>query len=492
MSGFVSWQEKIKGSALSGVIFWLREDLRLKDQPILDYAAQCGRFVMVVYIHHPPSSPFVGEHSLRWLAASLRALHEDLRLMGSALVLRCGEPSEVLCELMQETKIKEVLWYESFYPPLRLQDQKVRIKVKELGGGGEVFPPSSLLYHPSEILTASQSPYRVFSQFWKKVQSLKYRPVSKEARVRFFSAAQDLDISQQLLQISSLNGVSLLLEGSVAGEKGAEICLQTFVTKISAYELKRNDPAQNHTSKLSTYLAFGEITPHLILRGLSVIPSGDLGKQSFVRELAWREFAYYLLYHFPHMLHTPLDVRYEGMPYRKGGEELRRWQQAQSGYPVIDAAMRELRQSGWMHGRMRMVVASFLCKNLLIDWRVGADWFARYLVDYSPAQNSMNWQWVAGCGVDAAPYFRVFNPVLQAKKFDVKAEYIKKWLPELSEFPVDLLHDPGLIQKEGKVSEELKKAWSRIYPSPLVDLFETRKRALEAYDQFIKVKTVEK
>ena len=475
------------------MILWLRYDLRLGDQPALSYAAQQKKAVLMVFIYNPDNPHYVGVHSRQWLRQSLQALHEDLRARGSGLVVRSGNYASLLCELMHETSTGEVIWYESYHPYWKKHDEKVKDAIKQNGGSGLLFPPASLLYKPSDIQTPSHAPYRVFSHYWNRAQKLQPRTVAQDLhRVDFFTPPppSSLDHREDPYLPPLSSNKQLLTPNHTPGEQGAQQSLKGFFAHLCHYHQLRDYPKHQGTSQLSTYLAFGEITPHQIRASLDHLLHSE-GKQAYLRELAWREYAFYLLHHFPHILTLPLDERYERMPYRTDPEELHRWQQGQTGYPIIDAAMKELLQTGWMHGRMRMVVASYFCKNLLMDWRQGASWFAQHLVDYSPAQNAMNWQWVAGCGVDAAPYFRVFNPTLQAKKFDPDASYIKTYLPQLRDFPTALLHDPFVTQKAvGKntsplLSSQQQKLWQRVYHTPQVSCSQTRLRALEAYKKHI-------
>lgn len=522
-------------------IFWIREDLRIHDQPILSYCAKQRSPVLMVYIYNPEGVNIGGRHSQAWLRDGLLSLDQDLRKRDSYLWVQKGPYEDVLADIIASGNYHQVLWYESYHPQWQKIDNKIKRLLRDHKHGAisyQVFPPSSALYHPGDLLTAAGAPQKSFSQFWKKALSLKVRSlaghldqviwVSEEKtrdeptgsstsgaeRKRIIDLFQSFvprrttpELAPEVSPISTPkkepehtphNGTSHQAAKTcrskmlTSGEHDAYRALREFLTAIKNYKNDRNRVDLAITSRLSAYLAWGQITPHQILVFLNQqgLDQGH-GPESFIKEVGWREYGIYLMYHFPQILLSPLDRRYEEMPYQDDPESLKKWQQGKTGYPLIDAAMTELKETGWMHGRNRMVVASFLCKNLLIDWRWGEQWFREHLTDYCPSQNAMNWQWVAGCGVDASPYFRVFNPVLQAQTFDPRGDYIRSQLPHLAPFPTQWLHDPlnvpSSLPPEPELAE-LKKRWDEVTPAPLVNIHETRKRALDAYHSYISKK----
>lgn len=463
-------------------IVWLRQDLRLADNPALYHACRSGA-VIPVFIDDPlPGSVSrLGAASRVWLHHSLQALGQDLQANGSSLILRQGPAFDVLQQLLVETGATRLYW-NRVYDPASLQRDK---HIKEtLKASCEVRSFNAcLLNEPWEVLKADGSPYKVFTPYWKGKATLA-RGIQQQplpAPEQIIQAAQ-MPTSLPLESLGLLPtirwDISMMQHWQV-GETAALQKLHDFLSASGAkYQDARDFPAQPSTSKLSPHLHFGEISPRQIVwlaeQLLAEHPQAETGVHGFIREIGWREFAWYLLYHFPHTLDKALDERFQQFPWAENYDDtLERWQRGQTGFPIIDAGMRELWQTGWMHNRVRMPVASLLTKNLLIPWQAGENWFRDTLVDADLANNVLGWQWTAGCGADAAPYFRIFNPILQSRKFDPDGDYIRRWVPELKDCDNKQIHLPR--EAEGRLTSS--------YPLPVVDLQKSREGALAMFEK---------
>lgn len=478
---------------MSTGILWLRRDLRLTDNPALSAAAaECAR-LLPVYIHAPgeeaPWQP--GAASNWWLHHSLQRQHAALRRLGSRLVMLRAESSlQALSRLIAETGATRVYWNRLYEPWAVARDGQIKRELA-LQGCEVASYNSALLHEPWHLTKADGTPYKVFTPFWKAllkagvdqdVQAAPARLPPPPSQVKEQSAG-DLGLLPRIPWDAGFKGRWM------PGEAGAQQALQVFLEqKLEAYALARDLPHEPGTSGLSPHLHFGEIGPRQLMRALlqqsSRLPeaAGRGGADRFAAELGWREFACNLLYHFPSSAEKPLHTRFDHFPwsvdyqYRLGG-----WQRGETGIPIVDAGMRELWHDGWMHNRVRMIVASLLTKNLLIPWQEGARWFWDTLLDADLASNTLGWQWVAGCGADAAPYFRIFNPVLQGRRFDPDGAYVRRWLPELRRLPERFVHAPWeasesvLMQAGVRLGED--------YPRPIVDLKVSRVAALAAFDQ---------
>ena len=445
------------------VILWFRRNLRLADNSALLAAVESGQPVIPVYISDTQDS---GTASRWWLHHSLLSLDRELRKRGASLVLRSGSPPAVLDELSRECDASAVYFARRYEPESRRQEDGVEDR---LGGRLELHCyEDSLLHIPESISTQAGNPYRVFTPFWNTARSLgEPDPPSP--------APHDLNVANPLPESLSLDDLGLLSgtsgqypgyeESWTPGEPGGLDRIDDLEAILADYVVSRDRPDRDATSRLSPHLCFGEVSVRQVWHAATQagVPAASAsGREALLRQLYWRDFSSYLLFHFPDLPDKPLRNEYEYFPWREDGEQLRAWQRGMTGFPVVDAGMRQLRETGWMHNRVRMIVASFLVKDLLIPWQTGADWFLDQLVDADLANNSASWQWVAGCGTDAAPYFRVFNPTLQGKKFDPQGSYVRRWVPEAE--------GPG-------------------YPPPLVDHGEARRRALEAYDSIKGMRT---
>ncbi len=462
------------------VIHWFRRDLRLSDNPALCAAARRGR-VLPVYVYedgaagcHAP-----GAASRWWLHHSLVALNQSL---GGTLCLLRGDPAQCLSELIRKTAAIAVTWTRRYEPDAIAHDSAIKRYLARLGV--EVISKNgTLLWEPWDVLKSDQTPYRVFTPFYKRASFSAPQPrhplPAPEAE---FVGKSDLTIDALAL-LPAVNWYQGLAEAWKPGEEGATERLSRFLDAgLRQYRHGRDRPAQLVTSRLSPHLHFGEISPNTAwyasqVRGAELAEEDN--SERFRSELGWREFAHSLLFHYPNMPDTNLRNRFDAFPWTVSGEALRRWQAGRTGIPLVDAGMRELWHTGYMHNRVRMIVASFLVKNLGVHWREGARWFWDTLVDADLANNSAGWQWVAGCGMDAAPYFRVFNPVTQGQKFDPDGAYVRKWVPELANCPLQYVFCPWTAPS--KVLAEADVVLGATYPAPIVDLKASREAALAAF-----------
>ncbi|MCX8050092.1 MAG: DNA photolyase family protein [Methylohalobius sp.] len=465
----------------SAAIIWFRRDLRLADNPALTQALAHHCRVIPVYIHAPEEEdPWsLGSASRWWLHQSLTQLDRSLRERGSRLVVRCGSSLESLRALCYETGAQAVYWNRLIEAPLQKRDANISQALQWAGVQTATFE-GSLLFDPAGVRTPTGKITQRFASFYRACLRLGL-PADTQPAPEMLPPVPPEIPSVPLTELNLLPKIGWyrgLAESWRPGEAGAIQALKAFCAhNLAGYARLRDRPDLMATSRLSPYLRFGEISPKRIVA--AVLAAAQGGGEAFLRELIWREFSYYLLYHFPYLPEKPLDARFEAFPWQRNAPWLVAWQRGQTGIPLVDAGMRELWQTGWMHNRVRMVVASFLTKNLLISWQEGARWFWDTLVDADLANNSQNWQWVAGCGVDAAPYFRIFNPVLQGRKFDPDGNYIRRWVPELKSLPAPWIHAPWEAGPQ-----ELKRlgvTLGRSYPQPIVDLIASRSKALAAF-----------
>jgi len=472
-------------------LLWFRHDLRLTDNPALAWAAGRGGAVIPVFIWSPeeeaPWAP--GAASRWWLHQSLRALDSALRGRGLRLILRSGNALPVLRELAVETGAAAVAWTRCYEPGLVAQEEKVRDGLRSDGIAAESFN-GGLLFEPGDILNSSGRPFKVFTPFWKACRAGAERlaPLQASQRVSTPAAWPESAALESLRLEPKVDWAAGMRAAWRPGEAGAQAQLRRFLKEsLAGYAEARNRPDRPGTSRLSPHLRFGEIGPRQIwhaVRALEESGSEELkrGAAAYLSEIGWREFAHHLLFHFPGTTDGALRPEFDEFPWR-GGVVARRqskaWQRGKTGFPIVDAGMRELWTTGWMHNRVRMIAASFLVKDLLVDWREGARWFWHTLVDADPANNTLGWQWTAGCGADAAPYFRVFNPVRQGEKFDPQGGYVRRWVPELEMLPAKWIHRPWEAPREALSAAGVKLGAT--YPRPIVDHAQVRERALHAF-----------
>jgi deoxyribodipyrimidine photo-lyase len=474
------------------VIIWFRRDLRLADNPALR-AALDGDFdsIVPVYIHAPHElgdwAP--GAAQRVWLHDSLTALSDALEALGSRLVIRRGDTTDVLDTLIAESGATSVYW-NRLYDPLTIARDK---KVKQHLADNDIETASfkaHLLHEPWTVETQQGGPYKVFTPFWK---AIKNRAVDTPL------AAPDA-LPEVWSRIGSESLASLELRPKIGwdrgiretwspGEDGAHERLETFLADaLETYDEARDEPARPGTSYLSPHLHWGEIGPRQIVHRVEEWldehrETKTLRTQadSFLSEIGWREFAHHVLYHFPATPDEPLDARFKDFPWSDDDDALKRWQQGQTGISMVDAGMRELWETGYMHNRLRMTVASFLTKNLRVAWQHGERWFWDTLVDADLANNTLGWQWAAGCGADAAPFFRIFNPARQGERFDAKGEYVRRWVPELADLDNRHIHEPWNAPANALKAANI--ALGDDYPEPIVDLKASRREALAAFDE---------
>jgi deoxyribodipyrimidine photo-lyase len=469
------------------VIWWVRRDLRLHDNPALRTAVDRGRSVIPVFIWSPDEDGgwAPGGAQRWWLHQSLERLGQALSGQDSRLVLRQGDTLQELESLLDETGAEAVYWNRLYEPDAVKRDTAIKQALRAGGLEVESFN-GGLLFEPWSQSTQKGDPYRVFTPFWKSCLRgpAPADPMSSPETVPppvSWPRSLDLDALGLMPRLSWHEG---LAAAWTPGEAAALSSLETFLDeRLDRYHERRDYPAVEGTSRLSPYLHFGELSPRSAWQAASArrADSGaEAGGEAFLRELGWREFAHHVLYHFPETPTEAMDERFREFPWRDDpGGWLESWQRGRTGVPIVDAGMRQLWQTGWMHNRVRMIVASFLVKNLRLDWRHGARWFWDTLVDADLASNTMGWQWSAGSGADAAPYFRIFNPVLQGEKFDPDGGYVRTYVPEIRSLPPRFVHKPWAMpeRERSKLGFELGDA----YPEPLVDLKTSREEALEAF-----------
>ncbi|MGV8960309.1 MAG: cryptochrome/photolyase family protein [Stenotrophomonas sp.] len=467
---------------MSVALVWFRRDLRLQDNPALQAAIAAGHDPLPVYVHAPDEEGAwaPGAASNAWLHRSLTRLDADLRARGSQLVVRRGPSAQALQQLIAETGAQAVYWNRKYEPATHARDAAIKRELREQGVLVESHN-GSLLFEPWEVATQQGGPYKVFTPFWRnaltrwKLQPLAGAPASLPPPPVGGLALDDLRLAPLVSWDTGF------WEHWQPGEAGAAEALEVFIEgALQGYRQERDRPDRVGTSLLSPHLHFGEIAPWRIAAALEPQRSArnDSDIDGYLRELGWREFCYHLLHHFPHTSERDLNPRFAHFAWASpAAEVIDAWQRGRTGIPIVDAGMRELWATGYMHNRVRMIVASYLCKHLRVHWREGARWFWDTLVDADLANNSMGWQWVAGTGADAAPYFRIFNPVTQAQKFDPETRYITRWVPELAALPLKARFAPWL-------SPALLADKAPGYPrQPLVDLAQGREAALAAYQR---------
>jgi deoxyribodipyrimidine photo-lyase len=473
-------------------LLWFRRDLRLSGHPALTAASAGGMRVIPVYIldDETPGNWRMGGASRWWLAQSLRALDASLRDLGSRLILRRGRSCDMLQALAQETGAAAVYFTRGYEPFQRRLEDRLQETLAQRGVACRRFG-GQLLAEPETLQSKRGEPFRVFTPFYKALVS-GATPKPPLGVPREFHCPSSWPASDKLeawaLEPSNPDWAAGLRAAWTAGEAAAQRRLAFFLeTMADTYSARRELPGADGTSRLSPHLAFGEIGPRQIWHAAHSAAQA-IGKPglygAYLREVAWREFSYHLLFHFPELPEKAFKPEFGAVPWRDDEDGLRAWRKGQTGYPIVDAGMRQLWQTGWMHNRVRMIAASFLIKHLLIPWQTGEAWFWDTLVDADLANNAASWQWTAGSGADAAPYFRIFNPVLQGEKFDPNGAYVRTFCPELARLHASVIHQPWAAD-----SAALKKAGvilGETYPHPVVAHAAARSRALSAYREIKK------
>ncbi|MEW6719047.1 MAG: deoxyribodipyrimidine photo-lyase, partial [Thermodesulfobacteriota bacterium] len=458
-------------------VVWLRRDLRLSDNPALAAAVARGGPVVAVWVHAPEeegeSAP--GGAARVFLHGALRSLSEALSARGGRLVLRRGPSAAALIGLAKETGADALFANRVRDPAFVSRDGRTVAALRENGIDARLFE-DGVLFPPEPVRTSAGGPFRVFTPFWRKCLSLP-PPSPPRSAPRAIPSSSPPPASLPLEELRLLPSVpwDAGIRGAwPSGEEGAADRLSGFLdTALAAYPAGRDIPGEDGTSRLSPYLHFGCVGPRQVWHAVQsraavdAAPGMARGAEAFLRQLGWREFAHHLLTFFPETTRKPLRPEFASFPWRHDPDALAAWREGRTGYPVVDAGMRQLWASGWMHNRARMIAASFLVKDLLLPWREGAAWFLDTLADADLANNTLGWQWVAGCGADAAPYHRVFNPVLQGEKFDPQGAYVRAWIPELAALPDRWIHRPW--DAPPSVLSRAGVAPGKSYPVPIVD-----------------------
>ncbi len=473
-------------SPASPLIVWFRNDLRLADNPALTAAVISGRPIIALYIlQSTPVGRRLGAASKWWLEGSLRALDQDMSALGGRLTLRRGPASRVLAEIIRTEGATALYTNRVYEPEAASRDEAIALQLAQSGIHVRSFN-AALLNEPWEVLKDDGAAYKVFTPYWRaaaaQLQDVDILP--RPDQLKWPETMPNSDCLDDWRLRPSRPDWATGFGDWKPGEAGAHARLDAFVAEgIANYDESRDHPGRAGTSSLSPHLRFGEIGPRQVRAtaagGRLAHVGASKGIEAFQRELGWREFNYNILFHNPEIVEKNFQPAFDRFRWRDDPEGLDAWREGRTGYPIVDAGMRQLWVTGWMHNRVRMIVASFLTKHLLIDWRLGESWFWDTLVDADLANNVANWQWVAGSGADAAPYFRIFNPALQGARYDADGAYVRRWAPELTGLPARVIHEPWRASEA-----ELRSAGVRLgidYPRPVVDHAQARTRALAAY-----------
>ena len=466
-------------------IYWIRQDLRLSDNPALTASVKNGSIIPIYILDDKnPKEHKIGSSSKIWLHYSLQKLKKQF---DNKLIFSKGNPEVILTELCQSESISNIFWNRVYEPWSISRDKKIKENMKKEGVEINTFN-GSLLWEPWQVLKNDGTPYRVFTPYYRRGclnANEPRRPLEKPRKIDYFEVK-----NFKCLTIDQLNLLpkhawkEKIIETWNIGEKAANKRLDEFVeSELNDYKEGRNFPSKKNVSRLSPHLHWGEISPNTVW--FKVWDLNQLGIQhqqdtdTFLSEMGWREFSNYLLYYFPELPRKNLQKKFDNFSWDNNPLFLKAWQKGQTGYPIIDAGMRELWSTGYMHNRLRMIVGSFLVKNLLLHWHEGEKWFWDCLVDANLASNSSGWQWIAGCGADAAPYFRIFNPITQGLKFDADGDYVRKFVPEISLLPNKFLFNPW--EAPDNILKKANVKLGENYPKPIVDIKTSRQKALSAF-----------
>ncbi|MBU6371760.1 MAG: DNA photolyase family protein [Alphaproteobacteria bacterium] len=471
------------------VLVWFRQDLRVADNPALAAAAQTGAPVVCLYLldDETPGPWRMGGASRWWLHHSLEALDADLRRLGGGLILRRGPAAAVVPALAAEIGAGAVYWNRCYEPFAVARDTALKAALQADGRAVRSFN-SALLFEPWDVRNGSGEAFKVYSPFWRAAlkkgpsRSLAATPARLPAPAK--PVPSDALGSWRLLPTKP-DWAGGLRAAWTPGEAGAKARFDAFCERtLQGYAADRNIPGRVTTSALSPHLHFGEISPLQIWSAVEARGLAGKDADKFVSELGWREFSHHLLFDFPDLPDRNWRTQFDDFPWADDPAGIEAWKRGRTGYPIVDAGMRELWTTGWMHNRVRMVVASFLIKHLMTDWRVGQDWFWDTLVDADLANNAASWQWVAGSGADAAPYFRIFNPVSQGETYDPDGAYVRRWVPEIARLPNALLHRPW--EADAAALRAAGVTLGETYPRPIIDHATARARALAAFEHLPK------
>jgi len=479
----------------SPIIVWFRQDLRLNDNAALYHATQqaqeTGAPILPIYILDDENAGqwALGGAARVWLHHSLHDLSTNL---DNALQIFHGKADDIIPELIHKTRAQEIYWNRCYEPWRITRDKAIKLTLENQKINVKSFN-SSLLWEPWDVLKDDGTPYKVFSPFYKKgclIRSTPPRdPYPTPQNINFYTTC--INDGKTIVDLSLLPNkprwdIDMAAHWDIS-EQGALNRLNAFLDKgLNNYKDGRNEPALDNVSRLSPYLRHGNISPHTVWHAAAQAGTAqniERDRDHFLSELGWREFSYYLLYHFPDLTWKNLQPKFDNFPWETDdtNSDVENWQKGLTGYPIVDAGMRELYATGSMHNRVRMIVGSFLVKNMLTHWHIGEKWFWDTLVDADLASNSASWQWIAGCGADAAPYFRIFNPLLQSQKFDKDGDYIKKYVPELSKMPAKHIHAPW--EAPNNVLEYAGVTLGKTYPKPMMGHSDARDRALQAFEK---------
>ena len=477
-------RERTNGPGGPGAcLLWFRRDLRLSDNPALNAALARGGPIVPVYIESSADdeSRAPGRASVMRLRRSLAALDADLRRRGSRLILRDGPAAPALARLLEETGARAVYWSRIHEPAALREEERVRRALTDASREARDFP-GNLLFAPDDLRTKAGAPFRVFTPYYREaLRRLDLDPVVLLPPRRPLPAPSRWPRARVAERPGSRRDAEHARACDEAGERAAQQRLAAFVDEhVLEYERLHDRPDLDATSRLSAHLHFGEISVQQVWQAIATRARRSPGADAFLRQLIWREFAHHVLASFPALPDRPLHAPFGRLPWTRPGARFDAWRAGRTGYPLVDAAMRQLRETGWVHNRARLVAGSFLVKDLLIRWQAGERWFWEMLADGDVANNAFNWQWVAGCGADPAPFFRIFNPMLQGRKFDPRGEYVRRYVPELARLSERHIHEPW-----DAPADVLRTAGIRLgrdYPRPIVDHAQARDRALMAFD----------
>ncbi len=465
-------------------IVWFRQDLRLADNPALDHACRSGAPIVAVYVFDELSPDIrpMGAAQKWWLHHSLAALADDLDTRGNRLIFRRGAAEDVVTDLAAETGAQTVYWNRRYGDGEEAVDSAIKLRLENEGLDVTSFD-GILMHEPSKVRTGSGKYYKVYTPFWKNLaENLSVRtPLGVPETI---SPANE-DLTSDTLDDWHLLPTAPDWAGGIRatwtpGETAAHADLDAFLSDdLQDYDTARDRPGPDRTSRMSPRLRHGEVSPHQLWHAAQDGRRTADGKarETWLKELVWREFSYHLLHHNPDLHERNFNPKFDDFEWREDAGDLKAWQKGQTGYPIVDAGMRQLWNTGWMHNRVRMIAGSFLVKHLLIDWREGERWFWDCLVDGDPASNAAQWQWVGGTGADASPYFRVFNPIIQAQKFDPEGTYIQRHVPELRNLPAEYLPAPWDAPQD--VLDEAGIELGKTYPRPIIEHKKGRERALD-------------
>ena len=466
-------------------IVWIRDDFRLQDNPALSFATNNHEFVSAIYIYDKKEFDNIREAQKWWISKSLKSLNEDL--LKNNINLEIIEDNQI--NFFKKFKLNDIaVYWNKIYEPRELKKDKEIISELEKNKINYKFFKGNVLNEYNEITKNDGTPFKVYSPFWRNAENfyiesvpLKNKSLKKLKKIKSFFKNQ---ISPEKI-LPKKNWHKKFEKYWTPSENDAVKLLQNFVSKkVKDYGTLRDYPNINGTSRLSPYIRSGQIHVSLIWKKCNEIKPKNIGIKKYVNEIGWREFSHSLINYFPEMLKGNLRKEFDRFPWVENEEFLNAWKKGMTGYPIVDAGMRQLYETGWMHNRIRMVVGSFLVKHLRINWIEGEKYFRNCLLDFNEANNIAQWQWVAGCGADAAPYFRIFNPILQGEKFDKEGSYVKKWVPELSEVPSKFIHKPWEMEIE--YQKAINTVIGKDYPEPIVVHEEARAEALKAFQSIKK------